>query len=294
MFGRKNYKKLYTDTAIDLKQCRGEAQQAAKLLLRRDIALTEANDLLRQTNKAKSEFISLAAHQLRTPVATINWYIDNLISGKEKDSFSEKQHKKLTQIKSSSRHMAELIDTFLLMSRLELGTSGETRKDVDFEILLHDIKVDVEYLLSEKKINYTTHVDVATEICADRSMLKTIVENLVSNAIKYTPHEGDVDVSFGVTQENQEFGGRKVKQQSLTFTVSDSGYGIPQDQQGRIFDRLFRAENVVDKDIQGTGLGLYIVRLMVMQFGGDIWFASEEDKGATFYVSIPVHMISSC
>jgi len=145
-----DYKKLYEDTSEELEQCQVDAKKAAKLLMRRDIALTEANNLLRQTNKAKSEFISRAAHQLRSPVATINWYISNLVDGKEKKNFSEKQESKLLQIQSSSKHMAELIDTFLLMSRLELGTSGENRKDIDFDVLLNDIKMDMNYMISQK------------------------------------------------------------------------------------------------------------------------------------------------
>jgi len=289
-----DYKKLYEDTSEELEQCQVDAKKAAKLLMRRDIALTEANNLLRQTNKAKSEFISLAAHQLRSPVATINWYISNLVDGKEKKNFSEKQESKLLQIQSSSKHMAELIDTFLLMSRLELGTSGENRKDIDFDVLLNDIKMDMNYMISQKNITYETAIDVNTPVCADRNMLKSIVENLISNAVKYTPKEGSVTSSFSVLVSGKDFGGRSLQKESLCVKVIDTGLGIPKEQQGRIFERLFRADNVLSKDIQGTGLGLYIVKLMILQFGGDIWFSSVENEGTSFFVSIPVHMISAC
>ncbi len=289
-----DYKKLYEDTAAELKQCQVDAQQAAKLLLRRDIALTEANEMLTQTNKAKSEFISLAAHQLRTPVATINWYTGSLADGKESENLSEKQMKKVRQIQSSSVHMAELIDTFLLMSRLELGTEGEQRKDIDLGVLIDEVEADLQFLMSQKNLHYTKSVDVKPQICADRNMLKSIVQNLLSNAMKYTPENGSIEMGVSVENVGVDFGGRSLSKDSLCFKVKDTGYGIPKAEQGKIFERLFRAENAVDKEIQGTGLGLYIVRLMIVQLGGEIWFSSEESKGTTFYVIIPVHMISTC
>jgi len=125
-------------------------------------------------------------------------------------------------------------------------------------------------------------------------MLKSIVENLISNAVKYTPKEGSVTSSFSVLVSGKDFGGRSLQKESLCVKVIDTGLGIPKEQQGRIFERLFRADNVLSKDIQGTGLGLYIVKLMILQFGGDIWFSSVENEGTSFFVSIPVHMISAC
>lgn len=294
LFSSKNYKKLLDQKDQELQQCRVEATRAAKLLVRRDIALTETNDLLQQTNKAKSEFISLAAHQLRTPVATINWYIANILEGKDSTIFSKKQKEKLLQIQSSSQHMAELIDTFLLMSRLELGASGASNHKIDFDLLIEELELSTNHLVKNKKIDFSIVLGVKHEICTDRSMLKTIIENIVSNALKYSPNGGKVSVNLSTMKAGKDFGGRAMKEDTFCLKVVDNGYGIPLDQQGRIFDRLFRAKNVVNKDINGTGLGLYIVRLMTLQFEGDIWFTSKENKGTTFYLTIPVHMISNC
>lgn len=285
---------MYEDVSAELKKCQLDSDKAAKLLMRRDIALTEANHLLKQTNKAKSEFISLAAHQLRTPVATINWYSGSLLNGKESKGFAKQQINKLLQIHTSSQHMAELIDTFLLMSRLELGTEGENRKDINFNTLMNGLDQELGILISEKKITYTKDIDVQEVICADRNMVVAILQNLISNAIKYTPDKGSVSVEIKIKQEGEKFGGRNIKRKSLTIEVEDNGFGIPKTQQSRIFERLFRADNVVNKDINGTGLGLYIVQLMIRQLGGDIWFVSEEGEGTIFHVAIPVHMISSC
>lgn len=104
-----------------------------------------------------------------------------------------------------------------------------------------------------------------------------VIQNLLSNAIKYTPEGGKVEASIDLVKGN-----------GIIFKVSDTGYGIPTDQQNKIFTKLFRADNVVGKDTEGTGLGLYIAKSIVEQSGGKIWFESSENKGTTFYVTLPL------
>ena len=275
-------------------QVQEESDKASKLLIRRDIELTEANEKLVQINKAKSEFISLAAHQLRTPVTTINWRLEKILS-KSKDDLSEDYKKGLEQIYASSQHLSGLIDTLLLMSKLELGVLDYSKKHINLIKIKDDINDDFNILVKNKGIDYV--FDVSTdyefpEIYTDPNLLKSIFQNLLSNAIKYTPESGAVKAEIRRNNKGKQFGGRVLDNDSLCFSVEDTGFGIPKENQKRIFERLFRAGNIVDKNIQGTGLGLSIVKLIVEQLRGKIWFTSEEGRGSRFYVTIPLHILT--
>lgn len=253
--------------------------------------IEKCKDELVKMNNAKSEFIALAAHQLRTPITTVKWYIEYLISNK--DSLSPEQKEEyLTQVYMSSQHMAELIDTLLMMSSLELGARTRNDTDIDFEELFGSIKNNEALLLNHKKIKCTFENNIKKIVRSDANMIKSILQNLVSNSVKYTPENGVVTVVVDEFDSGIEFGGKILKEESYTFTVKDSGFGIPDEQQQFIFQRLFRADNAIDKNIKGHGLGLYIVKLMVEQLGGDIWFVSKEGEGTTFYVTIPVSTVS--
>jgi len=108
-----------------------------------------------------------------------------------------------------------------------------------------------------------------------------VVQNLLSNSVKYTPEKGKIEISLTLDS----------KKKMLLFKVSDNGYGIPKNQQDKIFTKLFRADNVRGKDTEGTGLGLYIVKAIIDNSGGKVWFESKEDKGTTFYVTLPYNLL---
>ncbi len=115
---------------------------------------------------------------------------------------------------------------------------------------------------------------------ADPKLLRMVVQNILSNAVKYTPEGGKIELSISLADKK-----------NILLKISDTGYGIPKNQQDRIFTKLFRADNVRDKDTDGTGLGLYIVKSIVENSGGKIWFKSsgeEENSGTTFYVELPL------
>ena len=129
--------------------------------------------------------------------------------------------------------------------------------------------------------------DNVGEFSADRKLLRIIIQNLLSNAVKYTPKDGKVGISIKYLKERESLSDKTMKGDSLTFVVNDSGIGIPINQQDKMFSKLFRADNARESETEGTGLGLYIIKSIVDQSGGEIWFKSEEGKGSTFIITLP-------
>ena len=130
---------------------------------------------------------------------------------------------------------------------------------------------------NDKKIKLITqHPDLELRILSDAVILKEILGNLVSNAIKYTNHNGEVRFAI------------KPKHNRVILSVSDTGMGIPKNSRDNVFSKFYRGDNVIRKETSGTGLGLYLVKGLVSELGGEVWFDSTEDKGSTFYVSLPL------
>ncbi len=237
----------------------------------RDITKEQAVD------KAKTEFVSLASHQLRTPLTTISWYTEMILNG----SFGHiipNQKKYLEEIYHGNKRMIELVNTLLDVSRLELGTLKIEVKPTAIIGIAEGVLADQQPTIIAKKLKVTSSFGKNIPLLmVDPKMLRIVLQNLLSNAVKYTPDGGRI--KFSVTLIDGE---------TVSIQMADTGYGIPKAQQEQIFTKLFRADNVKDKDTEGTGLGLYIAKQVITNFGGKIWFESEENKGSTFYVTLPV------
>ena len=227
-------------------------------------------------DRAKNEFVSLASHQLRTPLSTVRWYAELLLAG-DAGKISDDQKKYLEEIYNGNQRMIELVNSLLSVSRIDLGTFIIDTSPTDLrevcEIVLKELEPQIKGQVVRVEKVYDKDIPV---IPADPKLVKIILQNLLSNSIKYTPPNGEVRVAI----EKQE--------NAILITVSDTGYGIPESQQYRVFTKMFRANNVRERDANGTGLGLYIVRSIVEQSGGKIWFKSVENKGTDFYVTIPL------
>ena len=230
----------------------------------------------RSIDRAKTELVSLASHQMRTPLSAISWYIEFLQS-KDYGLLNDKQTEFVEEIFNASKRMTTLVDSLLNVSRLEMGTFS-------VEPVMSDIieiaKINTSVLQSQiqlKNLKLTESYDPKIKsFLADPKLLGIIFQNLLSNAVKYTPVGGDVRLKINK-------GGKL-----LTITVSDSGVGIPKYQQPKIFTKLFRADNANKIDPTGTGLGLYIIYEIVSHSGGKVWFDSVEGKGSNFYVTYPL------
>lgn len=237
----------------------------------------------KQIDLAKSEFVSLASHQLRTPLSTINWYVEMLLS-EDAGEINEEQEKFLKEIYRGSKRMVELVNALLNVSRLELGTFSIEPEPTDMMALAAEVIQELLPQVKSKELTINslcqkngTTCPILPPINADPKLMRIVFQNLLTNAVKYTPAKGNIN--FSLKQDD--------KTKELHFEVSDSGIGIPREAQNKIFTKLFRADNARETDADGTGLGLYIVKSIVEESGGKIWFESIPGKGTTFYLTLP-------
>jgi len=229
----------------------------------------------KQIDRAKTEFVSLASHQLRTPLSTINWYAEMLLAG-DAGELKGDQKKYLEEIYTGNQRMVALVNSLLNVSRLELGTFLIEPEKTDLRELSRAAIHDIQALVKGRNIIIKENYEDIGDIEVDKKLVNMIFQNLISNAVKYSKEGSEVLVTIAKVGE------------MARIQVADSGMGIPMHQQERVFQKLFRADNVRETDTTGTGLGLYIVKSVVENAGGKISFTSKEDEGTTFEVDIPL------
>jgi PAS domain S-box-containing protein len=233
----------------------------------------------KKAEDAKSEFVSLASHQLRTPIAGMKWSAE-LLEMDSPDTLTKNQHKYMDRLHESIVRMSVLVDDFLRVSRFELGNFQAEYQTVNLPQLIADVMGELAEKVKYKKLQLHTDYDPEiVNIVSDPNLLRMIVTNLCSNAVKYSPDGGKIQVVY--KQENG----------FLKLEVADSGMGIPAQDQDQIFSKLFRASNAARDVPDGTGLGLYIVREAVSVLRGKISFTSTEGSGAVFTVQIPLEAV---
>ncbi|MFB6225605.1 MAG: ATP-binding protein, partial [Candidatus Paceibacteria bacterium] len=227
----------------------------------------------KEVERAQKEFVSIASHQLRTPVTSINWNAEMLQSLENLPSEAEEA---VDEIYTQNKRMNRLVRALLNLSRIDLGKLQFSVEKIQFEKLINAIKTDLEKEIEEKDITLEITGDTEFTCQNDRTLLRVVLENLLSNAIKYTPEGGSVEVY-----------GEGCEEGTIHFYVKDNGIGIPEDQHAQVFTRLFRASNAKSKETDGTGLGLYIVKKVIDAMEGNIWFESTEGEGTVFYIDLP-------
>jgi len=233
----------------------------------------------KKAEDAKSEFVSLASHQLRTPIAGMKWSAELLQMDNPK-SLTDRQHKYIDRLLESIRRMAILVDDFLRVSRFELGTFQPELEAINLKQLCEDVLAEQSVLADQKKIIVKTFFDSnLTTVKTDSNLVRMIVTNIYTNAVKYTREEGTIHIGYGKKDEN------------LIITIGDNGMGIPPEDQEAIFSKLFRAANAVRNVPDGTGLGLYIVKEAVSVLRGSVSFTSTENIGTTFEVILPIDAV---
>ncbi len=228
-------------------------------------------------DKLKSEFISLAAHQLRTPTSVVKWMLDSMIKG-ERGEITDKQKDFLQKIYLNNELMISVINDFLNVARIEEGRFlGKTSAESMEDLVREGIKA-YGNLLKEKniKLDLILPPDPLSKIEVDKEAIILVLKNLIDNAIKYNSVGGKVTVEVG----HDKMG--------VSVKVEDGGMGIPENQKFKVFSKFFRGDNAIRAGTSGTGLGLFIAKNIIEAHGGKMGFESEENKGSTFWFTLPV------
>lgn len=238
----------------------------------------------REIDKAKTEFVSLASHQLRTPLSSINWYLEMLLDG-DAGKLNTEQKDYLEEVAESSKRMSALVGSLLNVSRIDLGTFRITPVPTDLTKISKSLLKELTPQLQTKALKVIENYDRKLGLInLDPELMRMVLQNLLSNAVKYTPEKGTITITAHKDKKESPID----KNGCIRIEVADTGYGIPESQKSKIFTKLFRADNVTVKAIEGTGLGLYIVKSIIDNSGGRIWFESEENKGTTFFIELPL------
>lgn len=268
--------KQLAETAKEKEDVRQKLEITAQKLAVTAKEIESANKELRSLDLAKDEFVSIASHQLRTPLTALKGYTGMLID-EDAGPINDKQREYLNEIKNANDRMIGLITALLNVSRVDLGVFVIDPEPVNFQEVAESVIKELELKIKEKKLQWKVNFEKDLPlISADLRITRMIFQNLLTNAVKYTPLNGNI--SFNINKDGS----------NILISVTDTGYGIPEAVKSKIFTKLFRADNVRVKDPTGTGLGLYIIKATIEQTGGKIWFESKENQGSTFYVSIPL------
>ena len=240
------------------------------IIVFRDITIEKSVD------KMKSGFVSIASHQLRTPLTSIRWISEMLLSG-DVGNIKKNQKEFIEDIDDSVLKLIELINTLLILSRVEAGNIEIKPAEIDLVKFSKDIVKEAEHLIEDKKLKVEIKLlKKIPSIKLDSTILRQVISNLINNSIRYTDKKGKIKIS--IEQKDKE----------IIYSVADNGIGIPKKQQNKIFDKFFRADNARLKESNGSGIGLTLVKYLVELWKGKIWFESEEGKGTTFYFTIPL------
>ncbi len=229
-----------------------------------------------ELKKAREEFIALATHQLRTPITIIGGYSSMLLEQYPGSVLPQPVVEGLSRITTSNRQLLHLVNAMLNAMHIELGTLAIVPKPLQVNELIEETLREVAGIMENKHLTLTKSYGVIPEVLLDHQLVRAVIQNLLSNAIKYTNAGGSISVET------------RREDTSLIIQVSDTGHGIPLAQQGKIFTKMFRADNARLIDPDGSGLGLYIVKAIMEQSGGRIWFESTEHRGTVFFISIPL------
>lgn len=229
----------------------------------------------KEIDKMKTEFISLASHQLRTPLSAMKWFLEMLLAG-DMGKLSKDQLTAVENINSSNERMIELVNSLLNISRIESGRIIIEPEKVDIKELIDSITMELKQKFEDKKQTYTVTIKTTKpEFIADKKLIRNALMNLLTNANKYTPDSGKIDVRVFDKKDN------------LLIEVEDNGYGIPEKDHAHVFDKFYRGGNIIKQVTDGNGLGLYLVKSVIDSSGGKISFVSEEGKGTKFSILLP-------
>lgn len=234
-----------------------------------------------QDRELFTSFVAIASHQLRTPLTSLRWCLEELLSG-EIGPLNQEQTNYIKQSIRSNIQMIHLINNLLNISRLESGEFRLEAKETDLVALIKETIEEYLPLARAKnsRIIFKEPGGEMFQLCIDPTYIRQVVTNLISNAVKYSAGKNGksrVSVSLEKKREDQ-----------VLISVADNGVGIPEEARGKIFEKFYRSPNAIEQTGTGTGLGLYVAKLIVEAAGGKIWYQSKLGRGATFYFTLPI------
>lgn len=286
---RGSSRKLKDDMAVneiqinELKIMNKELEAKARELSSKDMELTLANKRLESLEQAKSKFVSVTTHQLRTPLSGIKWTFEMMENG-SLGPVSDEQKEFLTKGHESTKRMISIVNDLLNMDRVEEEKIDYIYKPASVLSLIDSILSEFTNQTESKKMN----IEVVKpdrpfpEVEMDAMRIKMVLENLIDNAIKYSLEGGKVVVTASDAGINSV-------QNNIEITITDSGIGVPKEEQPKIFHQFFRASNAIQKEPDGSGIGLYIAKDIIEKHGGTIWFDSLATGGMSFHFTLPIH-----
>lgn len=260
-----------------LQELLAQQEMSGKLLIRRDLELTRANEKLRNLDEQKSEFVSIVAHQLRTPLSGIKWTLGMLLSS-ELGPLNNDQRTFLMKTYESNERMIRLVEDMLGADRVDSGKLHYNYTPTQILDIFDSVLFELlpQATARHITIQFIDRDERIPLVQIDPEKIRAVLQNLLDNAIKYGKEDGKVEIKV-----SHEGGFIKVM-------IKDDGIGIPESQQKSIFNRFFRASNALKVQTDGTGLGLFIVRGIIEKHGGSIWFESKENHGTTIYFTIKI------
>lgn len=236
--------------------------------------LKEANIKLKELDRLKDEFVFIAVHDLRTPVTAIDGYLSMI---KEHNKLDKETLDYFQGMEQGSQRLKQLVNDLLEVARSQSGTIKVVLKKVDIFALINDSIKEMTPEANNKKVAVSTKLDGDNKIVmADEIKMKEVLENLLSNAVKYNKVGGKIEVKTIVTSGQ------------LQVSIEDTGLGIPKEQQKKVFQKFFRVEQKETRDIPGTGLGLFVVRMLIEKMNGKISLVSKENIGTTIAFTLPL------
>ncbi len=266
----------------EFKKLNQDLESYAKQLFDKDFELTLANNRLQTLEQAKSQFVSVTTHQLRTPLSAIKWTFHMLLGGSlgpvtgEQRNFLQKGY-------DSTQRIITIINDLLNVDYIEADQSDYNFLAVNLAELIEGVIFEFINIAESKKIKlgFIKPLNRLPSVVADPVKISMVLENLIDNALKYTPRAGRVTINLGDARINSA-------RPSLEVIVADTGIGIPTVEKDKLFHRFFRGSNAIRLEPDGTGLGLFIARDIIEKHGGEIWFESKDGEGTNFHFTLPI------
>ena len=247
------------------------------VLLVINFIITDSFERMAEASRMKSEFIHIVSHQLRAPLTNIRFSLDSLTSGKLAKTLEQKEEY-YEILKENSARMGDLIDNLLTVAKIESGNFPLKKAEISLETISQKLLNKFKPFIDASNVKIMLFcADHSLKVSADPLWIEQAIENFIDNAIKYTRGGGEIKIKIYQKGKN------------AFLEVQDSGVGIPKKEQKFVFEKFFRSGNVLKKQTNGTGLGLHIAKKVIEALGGRIGFSSQENKGSTFWFSLPIN-----